>query len=273
MARCQCFGNRANGSAEWVIVRGVEAIMKVASKTMLITGASRGLGAALARAAAARGARVVLVAREAAPLELVAAEIRAAGGIAHALAGADVADKDTVYAIAGTAAALAGPVDIVVHNASWLGTTPLKLLLDTACEELERVLAVNLVGPFRLSKALGGPMVLRGEGVIVHVSSDAAVSAYPRWGAYGVSKAAFDHLARSFAAELDGSGVRVFAVDPGEMDTRMHADAMPDADPTTLARPADVAERILDAIENPALAPSGARIEAASIPLAVRRAS
>ena len=143
---------------------------------------------------------------------------------------------------------------------------------DTACEDLERVLAVNLVGPFRLSKVLAGPMLLRGSGVIVHVSSDAAVSAYPRWGAYGVSKAAFDHLARSFAAELEGSGVRVFAIDPGEMDTRMHAEAMPEADPATLARPEDVALRVLAAIEDAALAPGGARVIAAEIG-ALRRAS
>jgi len=238
--------------------------MKLRDKTVLVTGASRGLGEALARGAAAKGARVVLVAREQAALDQVVAGIRVLGGIAHALP-ADVSDKHATHAIAGAAAALVGPIDVVIHNASFLGPTPLKLLLDTACEELEQVLAVNLVGPFRLSKALAGPMVLRGSGVIVHVSSDAAVSAYPRWGAYGVSKAAFDHLARSFAAELDGSGVRVFAVDPGEMDTRMHADAMPDADPATLARPIDVAYQILRAIEHDTLAPPGARVEAAAL--------
>ena len=96
---------------------------------------------------------------------------------------------------------------------------PLRLLLDTECEDLERALAVNLVGPFRLTKALAGPMVLRGRGLVVHVSSDAAVEAYPRWGAYGVSKAALDHLGRIWAAELAGTGVRVLTVDPGEMDT------------------------------------------------------
>ena len=243
----------------------------IEGKTVLITGASRGLGAALARAAAARGARVVAVAREAAPLLQVVAEIRVAGGTAFALP-ADVGDKESVHAITGAAAALAGPIDVVVHNASWLGPTPLGLLMDTACEDLERVLAVNLVGPFRLSKVLAGPMLMRGSDIIVHVSSDAAVSAYPRWGAYGVSKAAFDHLARSFAAELEGSGVRVFAIDPGEMDTRMHAEAMPEADPATLARPEDVAERVLAAIEDAALAPGGARVIAAEIG-ALRRAS
>jgi NAD(P)-dependent dehydrogenase (short-subunit alcohol dehydrogenase family) len=88
-------------------------------------------------------------------------------------------------------------------------------------------------------------MAMRGRGLIVHVSSDAAVAAYPRWGAYGVSKAALDHLSRSWAAELAELGVRVLAVDPGEMDTAMHADAMPDADRAQLARPQAVARRLV----------------------------
>jgi NAD(P)-dependent dehydrogenase (short-subunit alcohol dehydrogenase family) len=228
----------------------------------LVTGASRGLGAALARELARRGAKVVLVAREPGPLEDVARAIRDAGGEAHAIP-ADVGDKRAVYAIAGAAAALVGPIDVLVHNASTLGPTPLPLLFDTECEDLERVLEVNLVGPFRLTKAVAGSMALRRRGLVVHVSSDAAVSAYPGWGAYGVSKAALDHLTRSWAAELEGTGVRVISVDPGEMNTRMHAEAMPDADPATLADPADVAARIADLIAHAERVPSGARIEAA----------
>ena len=126
---------------------------------------------------------------------------------------------------------------------------PLRLVLDTDCEDLERALAVNVVGPFRLSKALAGPMVLRGRGTIVNISSDAATEAYARWGGYGASKAAFDQLGRVWAAELAGTGVRIFSVDPGEMDTRMHADAIPDADRATLADPARVAVEIVALLE------------------------
>jgi NAD(P)-dependent dehydrogenase (short-subunit alcohol dehydrogenase family) len=89
------------------------------------------------------------------------------------------------------------------------------------------------------------------------------VAAYPRWGAYGVSKAAQDHLGRILAAELEGTGVRVVSVDPGEMNTRMHADALPDADPATLADPAAVAALIADLIAAADRVPSGARVEAA----------
>ena len=226
-------------------------------KAALVTGASRGLGAALGKELARRGARVVLVARGADALERVAAEIRCAGGEAHALP-ADMSDKEAIYPLAGAAAALVGPIDVLVHNASFLGPTPLRLLLDTACEDLGQVLETNLVGPFRLTKIVAGSMAMRGEGTIVHISSDASVAAYPRWGAYSVSKAAFDHLARLFAAELGDLGVRVFSVDPGEMDTAMHADAMPDADRASLARPDDVARRIVSMIEKGSVA-SGAR--------------
>ena len=229
------------------------------NKAALITGASRGLGAALARRLAAQGTRLALVARDQKPLEQLAAEIRARGGEAHAL-GYDVGDKTSVYPLAGAAAALVGPIDILVHNASTLGPTPLPLLLDTDCEDLERVLQVNLVGPFRLSKVIAGSMALRGSGVIVHVSSDAAVAAYANWGAYSISKAASDHLARLWAAELEGSGVRVFSVDPGEMDTEMHRAAIPDADPRTLADPDRVAERLEQMIASANRIPGGARL-------------
>jgi len=237
--------------------------MNIRDTSSLVTGASRGLGRALAARLASAGSRVVLVAREVEPLERAAAEIRAAGGTAHAIA-ADIGDKDAIYPVAGQAAALVGPIDILVNNASTLGPTPLRLLLDTECEDLERALAVNLVGPFRLSKVLAGSMALRRRGVVVNVSSDAAVEAYPTWGAYAASKAALDHLGRVWAAELAEHGVRVLAVDPGEMDTRMHADAVPDADRSTLADPDDIARRIVAMIEADQRAPSGARLVAPS---------
>ena len=234
--------------------------MQVRGAAAMVTGASRGLGAALARALAREGARVALVARGRDDLERVAAEVRAAGGEGHALMG-DVGDKEHIHRLAGAAAALVGPVDLLVHNASTLGPTPLPLLLDLDCEELERVLAVNLVGPFRLTKALAGSMALRGGGLVLHVTSDAGLTAYPGWGAYGVSKAALDHLGRIWAAELETSGVRFLTVDPGEMDTEMHAQAMPEADRSRLARPEAVAETILDMIRAADTIPSGARLE------------
>ncbi len=237
--------------------------MNISGTAALITGASRGLGEALSLELARAGAKVVLVSRSRVALEPVVRRIREAGGEAHALE-ADLGRKEDIYPLAGAAAALVGPIELLVHNASELGPTPLRLLLDTECEDLERVLNVNLVGPFRLSKIVAGAMALRQSGTIVHVSSDASVNAYQRWGAYSVSKAAFDHLARLWAAELGDQGVRSFSVDPGEMDTRMHAAALPDADRATLARPADVARRIVALIRAEST-PNGARLEAASV--------
>lgn len=238
--------------------------MQVHESSILITGGSRGLGAALGRVLARRGARVVLVARGAQELQAVVAEIRATGGEAHALV-ADVGDKEAIYPLVGAVSALVGPVDVLVHDASTLGAVPLRELVDTECEDFGRVLDVNLLGPFRLTKAVVGSMVLRGRGLVLCISSDAAVTGYPGWGGYGVSKAALDHLARTWAAELDGSGVRFLSIDPGEMDTQMHADAMPDADRSTLATPADVACRIADLIPTCASIPNGTRIEVARI--------
>jgi NAD(P)-dependent dehydrogenase (short-subunit alcohol dehydrogenase family) len=233
--------------------------MEISGTAALVTGASRGLGEALALELGLQGAKVVLVGRSRHTLEPIVRRIVERGGEAFALE-ADLGKKEDVYPLAGAASALVGPIDLLIHNASELGPTPLRLLLDTECEDLEHVLAVNLLGPFRLSKVIAGSMALRKKGTIVHVSSDASVNAYERWGAYSVSKAALDHLARLWAAELGGHGVRSFSVDPGEMDTRMHAQALPDADPTTLARPADAARQIVRLIRSETT-PNGARLE------------
>lgn len=233
--------------------------MSFEGTSVLITGGSRGLGAALAERLLQRGARVAIVARGEHELERTVGRLRGFGevhGLRH-----DIADKQQTHALAGEAAALLGPIDLLVHNASTLGRVPLELLLDTDCEDFARVLETNVIGPFRLSKVVAGSMALRRTGTVVHISSDAAVEAYPRWGAYGVSKAAFDHLARSFAVELAEHGVRVLAFDPGEMDTRMHADAVPEADPSTLARPLDVAARLVNLLERPF--ETGSRVGAA----------
>ncbi len=222
-------------------------------KNALITGASRGLGKAIAKALGARGHQVVMVARNEAELAEAVKEVPNGHGLAF-----DIGDKEAIHKIAGAAAGIAGPIDLLVHCASTLGPLPMPLLLDLACEDFESLLQTNLVGPFRLTKAIASSMLLREQGTVVFVSSDAAVSAYPNWGAYGVSKAAQDHLAKSFAAEVPG--VRFFSVDPGEMDTRMHAWAMPEADRATLARPEDVAGRFLTILRRSNEIENGSRL-------------
>ena len=224
-----------------------------------ITGGSRGLGAALARRLAARGARLALTGRRVQVLREVVDGIRRAGGDAVALPG-DVGDKEAILPLAGEAQAALGRIDVLIHAASALGPSPLRLLSDTDCEDLERALWVNVVGPFRLTKAVAGAMALSGGGLVVHVSSDAALAAYPTWGAYGASKAAFDHLARIWAAEMDPLDVRFVSIDPGDMDTDLHRAAVPDGDPAGLQDPDEVAGRFLALLDRVDDFPNGARL-------------
>jgi len=146
-----------------------------------------------------------------------------------------------------------GGLDIIVNNASTLGPVPPELLADTDCEDLEAALATNVVGPFRLTKALLGALGASArEGrpaLVINISSDAAVSPYAGWGAYGASKAALLHMSRIWDEELKSYGVRVEAIDPGDMDTPLHAMAVPDADPADLKDPADAAREIVDFME------------------------
>jgi NAD(P)-dependent dehydrogenase (short-subunit alcohol dehydrogenase family) len=241
-----------------------EDTMLWSNAALIVTGGTRGLGYALVRELGARGARLALVAMNLPRLERVAARLRSEGVAAVAIA-ADVGEKEAIHKIVGQAQALIGPIDGVIHNASTLGPTPLRPLLETECEDFARVFEVNVLGPFRLNKALLPSLLVRGRGVITHVSSDAALEAYPSWGPYGASKAALDHMSRTFAAELADSPLRFLSIDPGEMDTDMHRAALPDADPTTLLDPRVVAARIVRIMEQPARYPSGARVRASEI--------
>src|SRR5215211_454813 len=205
-----------------------------------ITGGTSGLGLAFVRELSKRGARVAFVARTRERVEQVMRENPGVHGIV-----ADVSDKNDIYPIAIQITGELGGLDVLINNASDLGPTPLRLLADTECEDLERALATNVLGPFRLTRALLGALAAsarEGRGaVVLNVSSDAAVNAYPRWGAYGASKAALRHLSATWDAELAPDGVRFLSIDPGDMDTPLHAIAVPDADPATLKRPQDAA--------------------------------
>src|SRR5262249_30216959 len=156
-----------------------------ANLRVAITGGTSGLGLALVRELRGRGARVEFVARGRERVERVAREHGAHGIVA------DVSRKDDIYPVAMQIVGRLGGLDVLVNNASDLGPTPLALLGDTECEDLERAIATNLLGPFRLTKALLGALAAsarEGRGaVVLNVSSDAAINPYPRWGAYGAS--------------------------------------------------------------------------------------
>ncbi len=193
------------------------------NQTALITGASRGLGLALARQLAAAGWNLVINARGAAALEEARAEL-ARHTTVLALAG-DVADADHRAALAGAARDLGG-LDLLVNNASILGPSPQPTLLDYPLAVLEQVYRTNVVAPLGIMQALRA--ALRPGARIINLSSDAAVSAYAGWGGYGSSKAALDQLSAILAAEQPEW--RVYAVDPGDMNTQMHQEAFPGED-------------------------------------------
>jgi NAD(P)-dependent dehydrogenase (short-subunit alcohol dehydrogenase family) len=219
----------------------------VAGLRVAISGGTSGLGLALVEEFLARGASVAFVARQRERVERVAEGHPGAHGIVG-----DVSLKDNIYPIAMQITGELGGLDVLINNASDLGPMPLQLLGDTDCEDLERALAVNLLGPFRLTKALLGALgasAREGHGaVVLNVSSDAARNPYPCWGAYGASKAGLEHLSRIWNEELACEGIRFLSLDPGDMDTPMHALAVPEADPSTLKRPVAAARELVEAI-------------------------
>src|SRR5712664_1591751 len=180
-----------------------------------ITGGTSGLGLALVAELTRRGARVAFVARTRERVDEVARAHPRAFGIVG-----DVARKEDIYPIALQITGRLGGLDVLVNNASSLGPVPLALLADTECEQLELALATNLMGPFRLTRALLGALsasARQGRGaVILNLTSDFAINPYPQWGAYGASEAALLHLSRIWDAELASEGVRVLARDPGD---------------------------------------------------------
>jgi len=214
-----------------------------------ITGGTSGLGLALVRMLLDHGAKVAFIARNRDRVEHLMRERSDAHGITG-----DVSQKDDIYSIAIQILGQLGGLDVLINNASSLGPAPLAPLADTNCEDFELALRTNVLGPFRLTKALLGALAASaregGRPLVVNISSDAAISVYPNWGAYGASKAALHHLSGIWNAELASQGIQVISLDPGDMDTPLHAVAVPDADTTALKRPEDAARELITKIAN-----------------------
>ena len=216
--------------------------MQIATSVVLITGASRGLGREIARRFAARGARLILTARGADALDRTAAELRRQPGPngrppeVLALPG-DVGDAEHAERLVWLGLSRFGRIDVLINNASTLGASPMPRLDILDPRIFEETIRVNVTAPLRLMQLVLPQMKARRSGVIINVTSDAAVEAYPGWGGYGASKAALEHLTRILAAEIADTGVRVYVVDPGEMNTRMHQDAEPGVDISHLPSP------------------------------------
>jgi NAD(P)-dependent dehydrogenase (short-subunit alcohol dehydrogenase family) len=204
--------------------------------TALITGGSRGFGAAAAEALAARGWRLVLDGRDAQALA------DRAGHLPGALVlPGDVTDPGHRARLVSAVRAL-GSLDLLLNNASTLGPSPLPLLERTPLDEVRRAYEVNVLAPLSLVQHLL-PLLRQSRGTVVNVSSDAAVEPYPTWGAYGSSKAALDQLTAVLGAEEEQ--LRAYALDPGDMRTALHQEAFPGEDISDRPLPETVVPALL----------------------------
>jgi NAD(P)-dependent dehydrogenase (short-subunit alcohol dehydrogenase family) len=193
--------------------------------TALITGASRGLGRALAAGLAREGYALIIDARDAAALDAAAADMRAAGGTVTAVPG-DVTDPGHRAALLA-AAQRAGRCDLLVNNAGTLGASPLPALADYPADDLRAAFETNVIAPVALTQLLL-PLLRAGGGAVLNITSDAAVEAYAGWGGYGAAKAALEQASNVLAAEE--LAIRVWWTDPGDLRTDMHQRAFPGED-------------------------------------------
>lgn len=213
----------------------------------LLTGASKGLGGALAVELASRGLKLILTARGEDALQRVARELSVSTEVV-ALPG-DVAELEHAHALIAAAERF-GRLDLLVNNASTLGRSPMPALAQLSPAVFDRIFKTNVFAPLHLIQH-GFELLRASRGTIVNVSSDAGVNAYPGWGGYGASKAALEHVSRTLAAEIEGTGVTVMVVDPGDMNTEMHRDAEPGVDLSGLPSPEAIAPALLQAIASP----------------------
>ena len=213
----------------------------------VVTGASRGLGRALAEELAASGWRLVVDARSAGPLGELARRLEAGGAVVRAVAG-DVTDPTHRRRLVEEAAAL-GSLDLLVHNAGALGPSPLPRLEALSPEALTTLAVTNVAAPLALvQEAL--PLLRARRGTVVAVTSDAAIEGYEGWGAYGATKAALEQLHRVLAAEEPD--LRVVVFDPGDMRTRMHQEAFPGEDISDRPEPSVAAAALRRLVESDA---------------------
>jgi len=212
--------------------------MKLAGKVAMISGGSKGLGAALARRFVAEGASVSLCARRPEEAADLADELRAAGGRCL-VAGCDVTDEAEVAAWVRATLEEFGRLDAVVNNASILGSR--RAIAEVPADEWRAVIEVNLTGVFLVAKACIGPLTAT-RGSMIHLSSGVGDHGRPYWGAYCPAKNGVEALSEMLAGELAEAGVRSNAVDPGAMRTVMRAEAYPDEDPEGVPRPYEISD-------------------------------
>lgn len=219
---------------------------RLGGRIALVTGASRGIGAAVARRFAAEGAHLILVARTQGGLEEVDDAVRAAGGSAT-LVPLDLCEFEQIDRLASAIAERHGRLDALVGNAGIIGS--LRPMGHFPPDEWARVLAVNVTANWRLIRSLDVLLRASDAGRAMFVTSGVTRGVFPYWGAYATSKAALECMVRTYAAEVTKTNLRVNLVDPGVVRTRMRAEAMPGEDPMTLPHPDEITDVFVDLAE------------------------
>lgn len=204
------------------------------TKLALITGSSMGLGYTLAEFLAAQGFGLIITARTAQQLQVASERLETYGADITALPG-DVTDPDHRQRLAELVMKRGG-LDILVNNASTLGRLPMPALVDYHLDALRGTFEANTLAPLALVQLMQRELARR-RGLVVNISSDAAIGGYETWGGYGASKAALDLISSTLANELKGAGISVVSVDPGDMQTAMHQQAYPGSDISNLPPP------------------------------------
>lgn len=219
---------------------------RLQGRISVVTGASRGLGAAIAKRFAGEGSHVVLVARTVGGLEEVDDAIRAAGGAAT-LVPLDLTEFDRIDEMGASLAQRFGRVDVLVGNAGILGTLSPMGHIDT--DVWDRVIAVNLTANWRLIRSFDPLLRASDSGRAIFVTSGAAGGAHPYWGAYAVSKAALEAMVKTWAGEVTKTPVKVNLVDPGALRTSMRAEAYPGEDPETVRQAGEITDTFVELAE------------------------
>lgn len=235
--------------------------MKLAGKNVMITGASRGLGRALALRFASEGASLALCGRTAKTLETVSNLITSKGGTVRALP-CDVSDSGQVQAFADAVLSSLGHVDVLINNASRLGERV--SIADYPVREWDDVIQTNVHGPFFLTRLLIPSMMKRGSGAIINVSSSVGKAGRKQWGAYAVSKFALEGFSQVLADELKPFNIRVNCVNPGPMATDMRRAAYPQEDQSVLRSPDQLTDVFVYLASTDGIGISGQSIDAAT---------
>ncbi|MFA9559286.1 SDR family NAD(P)-dependent oxidoreductase [Evansella sp. AB-rgal1] len=230
-------------------------------QVVIITGASRGLGKALTLAFAKQGAKLAICSRGQKDLVAVRKEALKIGAADVLAVNADASNARDIDRFISLIELSFGHIDVLINNASTVGTSPIPYLLDTTEKDFQDIININTTGPFLMTKRVLPGMLQKGIGSIINVTSEAGKTGYAGWGVYGISKFALEGMTETWADEVNDTGIRINMVDPGEMDTEMHALAVPECD-YELALPEEVVDVFLYLASDDSKMINGQRFEA-----------